>query len=180
MRIIDSAVPDFPALQELILAVGFPWYYARQTKPAEGQPVNPFLHGWVHMVFDNGVYYSEFADKIFAWVRPALVQAGESVSMLHRIRIVLNVITDQPYLNGAHVDLPNYPHKTALIYMNDSDGKTVIYNERWQPGYDGPFTVAQEIDAVANRMLIFDGMRYHSGTTPAKTPRRVILNVNYE
>ncbi len=179
MKIIDDAVPEFAAFQQQILDVGFPWYYARQTKPSADGESNPFLHGWVHMVFDNGIVYSEHAEKIFNWLAPVMGLAGEHVTMLHRVRIVLNVITDQPYLNGAHCDLAS-PHKTALIYINDSDGPTVIYKERWRQGYEGPFTVDHEIEAVANRMVIFDGLQYHTGTTPAKTPRRIVLNINYE
>jgi hypothetical protein len=178
MRIIDNALPDFAQFQTRILEPGFPWYYARATKASDGY-VNPYLYSWVHLVFDDGKWYSQFAQFITTEILSALALANEPVKGLFRVRVILNTISDQPYLNGAHVDF-TWPHKTALLYINDADGDTLIYNERWESGVPENLTVARQVAPLANRMVLFDGLQLHTGTTPTKTARRVVLNVNYE
>ena len=178
MRIIDNAMPNFAEVQDRILAPGFAWYYARATKKTD-EPINPYLYGWVHLVFDDGKWFSDAAQLVGEGVLGALAQAGEPVKGVFRIRLILNTISDRPYLNGPHVDLL-MPHKTALIYLNDADGPTLIYNERWSEPMPQTFTVGAQVEPVANRMAIFDGQRFHTGTTPTRTPRRIVLNINYE
>jgi hypothetical protein len=104
----------------------------------------------------------------------------------------MNTITPESFVDKAHVDM-NFNHQTALIYINDADGPTRIYNEKfedmfnqdkssYEKHYDlikDKLTVAETIEPVANRMVIFDGLHYHSGTTPSKTDRRIIININY-
>ncbi len=171
-------MPNFAEFQAKIMAPGFPWYYARATKQTDGY-INPYLYSWVHLVFDDGKWYSEAAQFISNEIVAALALANEAPKGVFRIRVIMNTITDQPYLNGAHVDF-TWPHKTALLYINDADGDTVIYNERWESGVPETLTVAQDIQPVANRLVLFDGLRLHTGTTPTKTARRVVLNINYE
>ena len=171
-------MPDFPELQAAIMAPGFPWYSALGTRVDYGN-VNPYLYGWVHMVFDKGNWYSEQAGLITHKVAGLFRALNEPVENILGLRIVMNTISDQPYLNGAHVDFV-YPHKTALLYINDSDGDTVIYKEQWKDGVPEKLTVAQTVPAVANRVFLFDGLHLHTGTTPAKTARRIVLNINYD
>jgi len=178
VRVIDDAMPGFAAFQAQVMAPGFPWHYARATRPGD-EAANPWLNGWVHLVLDNGQWFSPHLDLFMDSLTQMFVGLGEPVQGIHRIRVVLNTLTDRPHLNGAHVDLTT-PHKTALLYVNDADGDTVIYEERWREGYAGPFTEAHRVAPVANRLALFDGLTFHTGTTPVKTPRRVVVNINYE
>ena len=178
MRVIDNAMPGFADFQAQVMAPGFPWHYARATKPGD-EGVNPWLYGWVHLVFDNGQWFSHHHDLFMNAISQMFIALNEPVKGIHRIRVVLNTLTDQPYLNGAHVDLL-IPHKTALLYVNDADGDTLLYQERWREGYDGPYAEAHRIAPAANRLVLFDGLTFHTGTTPVKTPRRVVMNINYE
>jgi hypothetical protein len=178
MRVIDDAMPDFADLQAAIMAPGFPWYYARGTREDDGN-ANPYLYGWAHMVFDKGAWYSEQAGFITHKVAGLLQALKESVNSLLRLRIVMNTISDQPYLNGPHVDFV-YPHKTALLYINDADGDTVVYNEQWNDGIPDPLTVARTVAPAAGRAFLFDGLQLHTGTTPTKAARRIVLNINYD
>jgi len=178
MRVIDQAAPGFAELQARILEPGFPWRYARATREDDGEE-NPWLRGWVHMVYDHGHWYSQDAEFIVKQVVAMMGAVAEPISSIFRVRIVLNTITDRPYLNGAHVDFV-WPHKTALLYINDADGDTVIYEELCADERPQTFTVAQQIAPVANRLVLFDGQCFHTGTTPTRTARRVVLNVNYD
>jgi hypothetical protein len=178
VRVIDNAMPGFARFQAQVLAPGFPWYYARATRK-EDEGANPWLYGWVHLVLDNGEWFSQHHDLFMDEISRMFIALAEPVKGIHRIRVVLNTLTDQPYLNGAHVDLM-IPHKTALLYVNDADGDTVIYGESWREGYAGPYTEAHRVAPAANRLVLFDGQTFHTGTTPVKTPRRVVVNINYD
>jgi hypothetical protein len=178
VRVNDAAAPDFASLQTRVLAPGFPWHYARATREDDGQE-NPWLRSWVHMVYDHGNWYSQDGQFILSQILATMAAVGEPIANIFRIRIVLNTITDQPYLNGAHVDFV-WPHKTALLYLDDADGDTVIYQERWEGERPQAFTVSDQVAPAANRLVLFDGQRFHTGTTPTRTARRVVLNVNYD
>jgi hypothetical protein len=178
MRVIDNAAPGFDALQGRILEPGFPWYYARATQEKGGSD-NPWLRGWVHVVYDHGNWYSQDGEFILNHIVAMFAAVGEPATNIYRIRLVLNTISDRPYLNGAHVDFV-WPHKTALLYLDDADGDTVIYEERWQDPPPTAFTEAGRFAPAPNRLVLFDGLRFHTGATPTRAARRIVLNVNYD
>jgi hypothetical protein len=177
-RIIDRAAPQFEQLESHVMGVGFPWTYSRRTTK-DGGDDNPYLNGWAHLVYDQGKWYSAAHQSILGAVIDMMQACGEPMTEVFRIRFVLNTITHEPYLNGPHVDF-FWPHRTALLYLNDSDGDTLIYDERWSEDGPAASTVAQTVAPMANRLVCFDGLRFHTGTTPTRTARRVVLNINYE
>jgi hypothetical protein len=79
---------------------------------------------------------------------------------------------------------------TALFYLNDSDGDTIMYNEKYDPssGYNQydyyknvikmP-TVQSTVTPEENKMFWFDGLQYHSSNSPTNVTKRFIINVNY-
>tara|TARA_B100000287_G_C20627412_1_gene778409 strand:+ start:126 stop:707 length:582 start_codon:yes stop_codon:yes gene_type:complete len=82
------------------------------------------------------------------------------------------------------------PHIATIFYFNDSDGNTVIYNEKYD-SEDGIYsskvikekkielTVQKEIEPKANRLITFDGSFIHTGNVPCKHNNRIILNSNF-
>jgi hypothetical protein len=80
--------------------------------------------------------------------------------------------------NIPHVDYAP-PHKTLILYMNDTDGDTYIFNEKFSGKHLTTFTVKQTITPVENRAVIFDGHQYHAASNPLHHDYRVIINVNY-
>ena len=58
------------------------------------------------------------------------------------------------------------PHYSAVYYVNDSDGNTVI----------GDMKVAPR----ANRVVVFDGNIPHNGHSPCEHNNRIIINSNYD
>ena len=192
IKVLDNALPafDFKKLHDEIMHRDFPWNYGRQA--IEGQIVeNPFLYGFVRVVVNDGILIYDPHGTIEQTVRLALGYAGEKVKSILRIRCILNMVADENYEFGTHIDL-NQPHRTALIYLNDSDGDTIIYNERFTPSLltlGGKIsiddetlpdlTIRETVTPKANRMVIFDGHLYHSGRTPTTVSRRVAININY-
>lgn len=88
-----------------------------------------------------------------------------------------------------HVDRTD-PHHTALFYINDCDGSTVIYNEKCTGDeFSTPekiletlknkkMTIKKEIKSEKNKLVIFDGLQYHS-SRPSTSEYRYVINVNF-
>jgi len=67
--------------------------------------------------------------------------------------------------------------------VNDSDGDTIIYNETADdiqnlPGLDtSMLTIKQTVTPRKGRVVLFNGRRYHSSSTPT-TDKRCVINFN--
>jgi hypothetical protein len=192
IKVLDNILPayDFKLLHDEIMQFDFPWNHGRKAKHND-IVTNPFLYGFVRVIINDGTVLYDPHGIIEQSVRRALGYAGEKVESLLRVRCILNTVADKNYEFGTHIDL-NQPHRTALIYLNDSDGDTIIYNERFNPTiYFHDKNVEIDEDSIpelsvkntvtpkANRMAIFDGHLYHSGRTPTTVARRVAININY-
>lgn len=195
MKIIDNAFSSdvFKQLQDEILSFNFPWHYGRRVSPDDGSDDNPYMIGWVHTISDLGLetkYTQELFDAIQAELFRVLERENEPIAEIGRIRVICNTKADQPYATQPHVDFDNI-HQTALLYINDCDGDTIIYNEKYKPMFGmgsynhfsrikDQLTVKTVISPKANRLVLFDGLHYHSGTIPVVAGRRVIMNINYK
>ena len=69
----------------------------------------------------------------------------------------------------------------SLYYVNESDGDTWMFNEEFKQ-FPEPdvFTVKQRISPKPNRLIIFDGLCYHTASNPINSDSRVIININYK
>jgi hypothetical protein len=71
--------------------------------------------------------------------------------------------------------------KTLLYYVNNSDGETILYNEK----YNGvpikeELTVKQIIQPVKGRAVIFDSNQIHSGNIPTDKKYRLVINCIFQ
>ena len=77
-----------------------------------------------------------------------------------------------------HIDIENKEHLVALYYVCDSDGDTIIYNERKDQGLKATsYTIKEKVTPKQGRMVIFDGTLYHTAEQPKDNIRCV---VNYD
>ena len=78
-----------------------------------------------------------------------------------------------------HIDLDQgIEHIVALYYVCDSDGDTIIYNEREDQGLESKsYTIKEKVTPKQGRMVIFDGTLYHTAEQPENNVRCV---VNYD
>ena len=195
MIIIDNAFSEsmFKKIQEEILGFGFDWHYGRRVNEDDGSNENSFLIGWVHVVAgweSEQKFTPELYSLIESELSKVLTNNNEPCGEIIRVRIVCNTTADKSYITQPHVDC-DYTHQTVLFYINDADGDTIIYNEKFKPGLGiesvqlcraikHKLTIKAEIKPKANRLVIFNGLHYHSGTTPTESDRRVVMNINYK
>jgi len=99
-------------------------------------------------------------------------------------RSFLQLPLNKDYI-GEGVDTPHLdrtePHLVFLYYVNDSDGDTVIYNYKSKSSTDIPyFEDIKELKRITpkqGRVVIFDGLYWHTAEQPTKDIR-CIINFN--
>ena len=190
MLIIDDFLPKvkFDKLSKFVMSTEFPWFYSSHVSlpPWEDHQIQDPLametDGWYHMLYSVEDDYDSYYMNAFGDFFEELTQRfGYTENDLIRARLGLK----QPRLdhkdenyNLPHVDY-NYPHDTIIYYLNDSDGDTRMFREHAVKNPDCiTFNVDKRIEPKANRLVVFDGLQYHTASNPIKTTRRIILNVN--
>lgn len=88
-----------------------------------------------------------------------------------RVRGDMTVFNPLNHCHELHTDF-EYEHMTAIFYMNTSDGNTLLYDREGKE-------LIQEVEPIGNRLLIFDGMMQHTGHSPSKTRKRILINMNF-
>jgi hypothetical protein len=183
MIVIDDALPEeeFKLLEDIVFDDGkFPWYYVQSSAFSDPRDDYNSNGSWFHNVYRNGNYssvYDVFIRAINSYILPKV----DNCTTVDRIRIGKHTHVKENYVNGAHVDLAA-PHKVAILYMNDSDGPTILYKNRFKDTQiieKEDLEVMEKIDPKRNRLLIFDGLNFHSSSYPKDTKRRIVVNINF-
>lgn len=156
MKVIDNFLPEriFNPFQEGMMSNSFPWYWADEKVPDNNSYRNCQL---VHTLYENNKPYSDWD------ISPVISQL--KVKAIHRIKANLTLYTPEIYEYGLHTDV-DFQCYTAVYYLNTNDGYTI-------------FEDGAKVESVANRILIFDSTKKHTGTTCTNAKRRVVLNLNY-
>jgi hypothetical protein len=143
---------------------------------------------WVHFIFQDNNILSNLYPHFMPIVLDIADGCGLTVDFITRIR--LGCLTRTPYtvIHKPHIDFGD-PHFTALFYVNDSDGDTVIYNERFPYGDTDidhvkfseniKFTENTRSTPSFNKILVFDGSYYHSSSSPILNDRRLVVTMNF-
>lgn len=133
-----------------------------------------FTHWLKHKSKEESRYYDYFYNNIFL-----KFLNKNNINHSEVIRAKLNLVTSfkEGVHQTAHVDL-KYPHSVFLYYINDSDGDTVFFNEKYN-GTKQELTVANKISPEIGKGIVFDGLTYHSPTAPNKYPYRAVLNIDF-
>jgi hypothetical protein len=183
MKIIHNAFQKdlFKKIVETVTDTHFPWYYSATAYHDEK---GLYSYSFSHQVFDTQIR-SKSHSIIYPTFLKFLEDNNEKMTELLRIRCGLVGVTPYPYTHEAHVDFP-FEHKTALIYLNESDGPTTLYNEKFDPASEQDprhfykdLTINTQVNPEPNKMIIFDGLTYHTSCSPTKVPRRLVINFNY-
>lgn len=194
MKIIDNFLSetDFNTMNKIVMSNEFPWFYIDHASLA---PEDNILQdelaletcGFNHIVYDRdyGVksftynYMTNFFAKIsetFGYQERHMLRARFSMKFQKQ------GFTKDNY-NLPHVDY-YYPHQTMIYYINDSDGDTRVFDQFYtMTGLDSgiaqkTFSTQHRIEPKANRLLVIDGLQYHTASNPIDYHRRIIFNLN--
>ena len=191
IEVIDNFAPQdyFELIQNHVLSWHQNWYYQENITAGVFGKSGLGKHGFNCHVIKNT---NEFIDSYEAGLLTDLLvkmKNGIGCQNIVRSRLDMTVHTAGGMRFDPHVDSP-HPHVATIFYLNDSDGPTVIFNEKFEGSPEAmramaikidesKLTIQKEIEPKANRLLIFDGHYIHTGHVPAHHNNRVILNSNF-
>lgn len=158
MKVIENFLDksDFIKLKDHLTSEDLPWYYRKQAVTSKDPPY------FSHCFFNN----DEICSHNFDLVKPLLYKLNHS--SIIQIRANLFLQTKTPVQTAFHIDYTYKNFKTAILYINESNGPTIIKGEK-----------NIEVYPKQNKILIMDGNTPHAGTTQSDIKRRIVVNVNY-
>ena len=160
----------------------FPWYYTEDVTGA----------------YDSDSQHRTALGHDYVFIENEYNLTGERISIFHYLFLPMlknvcqkmniknvNVLQGRSFLqfplnlkdknvDTPHIDLHHREHLVVLYYVCDSDGDTIIYNEREQ---SNTYTIKQKVTPKQGRMVLFDGSLYHTAEQPLNNVR-CIVNYN--
>ena len=159
----------------------FPWFYIEDVTAAgdSDSQHRPGL-GHQYVEFDDvspGVVVSEHHELMVPMLRKVGFTVGiRDVKVLQGRSFLQFPVKERGEIDLPHIDICNKIHIVGLYYVMDSDGDTVIYNERKE---SETYTIKERVSPKQGRMVIFDGGLFHAAEQPLNSTR-CIINYNIE
>ena len=192
MKIVNDCFSKntFNRIRDSVFDNNTPWHFIKTTYNGSQFENLTDQYSWVHSVLINEVPTSHLFNLIYPELINLLVKNKEPFNKISRIRLGLITKTEQHCINNPHID-SNSKHKVGLIYLNNSNAPTYIYQETYDPdsGLDilqylnekiyGKLDILTVSACEENKLVLFNGLHYHSSSTPTDVPRRVVINFNY-
>ena len=189
--ILDNFLPKSyeDEIEKHFSSLEFPWYYNPGVSYSQEENAKFIANdsniketdGFVHRLIIENAKVSGYGDL----VRPIMyfVEDKFKVKVNYIIRARAVMIYKNPvfgeFHNVPHVDDMN-KHMTLIYYVNDSDGDTVIFKEKYVNDISySKKTVECRVEPRKGRAVLFDGHRYHTGLLPQTSKVRLVLNYNF-
>ena len=163
----------------------FPWFHTEDVTDAgelTSQHRPALAHQYVNLNDDD---VSEIESIFHHLFTPLLSKACQHLKMPQTeviqgrsfLQFPLRNI-DTSVVDTPHIDLDEgEEHIVVLYYVIDSDGDTVIYNERTK---SLTYTEKQRVTPKQGRVVIFEGGQYHTAEQPTKGTRCIVnYNLDY-
>ena len=181
VKVIDDFVEEdyFNQIQSTVTGDWQQWYYQSNLVGEYWGAGGLGKHGfncWIIQQPNN--FVDSYVAGLMTPLLQEMVQACECKNIL-RSRLDMTLYSPLDNTCPAHVD-EVIPHIATVFYFNDSDGNTVIYNEKFDKdkGLPEDLTIQKEVEPKANRLVLFDGSYIHTGHTPREHNNRIVLNTN--
>ena len=156
IKIIDNFLEDnvFTRIQNIVMGDYFPWYF--NDFKSDGYDTHNYQ--FTHTLIREGEFQSEFIQHMDSFFKRLDVKEA------FRIKMNLTTRTEKLFNHLYHTDFKDCT--TAIFYMNTNNGKTI-------------FKHGEEVNSVANRMVIFNSNLEHAATSHTDEKTRVVINFNY-
>ena len=159
----------------------FPWSYIEDVTASgdhDSQHRPALAHQYVEYIDGNPVgkkltiFHNLFLDMLKKVCRKMVIKNINVLQGRSFLQLPLN-LKDRT-VDTPHIDIYDKRHIVALYYVCDSDGDTIIYNERKE---SESYTIKQRVTPKQGRIVLFDGSLYHTAEQPLNN-HRCIVNYN--
>ena len=168
-KIIDNVIVQEKAniIENTLFHESFPWHFQRSIGKSDAEFATP---GFFHLLKHEGKVISPMFNHIRDIVDLSLIKSAyhnlEIDILIARAFLLLPFRNAKEY-DYKHVDIQR-EHIVCLYYVNDTDGDTFIFGKDKEDG------ISQRIQPKKNRVVLFDGLKYHSSSCPTQKERAVI------
>ena len=164
----------------------FPWYYIEDVSSGDSknQKRGGFTHGYVNEYGVESEYHYLFLELIKKSCSKINVKEVNAILGRSFLQLPSNIKRDD--VDTPHTDIP-VDHFVMLYYVCDSDGDTIIYNEKCNDldEFDDNinvvkkkvFSIQKKVTPKQGRVVLFNGKLYHTAEQPNNNMRCV---VNYD
>lgn len=144
-------------------------YYDKNTKDAP-----QFVHG----VVKNECQTSDFW-SVLRPIQYFLIAKVNKELTVNRCKINFNLsninFADNQYYT-PHKDPAEQGSYTAIYYVNDCDGDTLLFKEPETHNFDGEFEVIKRITPKKGKLIFFPSNTVHCGSPPRNADVRCVIN----
>jgi hypothetical protein len=190
-KVIDDFLPEVDQNYILSMVRRLEWQYNPQISGINPESVN--TPKWINMAprqngFESLIFEGKGTFREWQKLEPLFYALDDLMPFavdVMRARAGMFMPTPR---GGAHIPHVDYyfPHYTLLYYVNDSDGDTILYNEKVEtvnfgkdPEYPDRFSILDRVSPKQGRAVLFNGLHYHSSSLPKVSENRIAINVNF-
>ncbi len=162
----------------------FPWHFNGGTNETKNNNVvlNDIKYidsqQFVHLAYHNSQKYSPFYDTCLYIFNKFTKKHNINVENIFRVKANLILKDgDDVKVHYPHIDT-DHEHFVFLYYVNDSDGDTILFNEKY-PMENKNLTIDKKINPKAGKAVLFNGLQYHSSSSPIKNNIRCVINIDF-
>jgi hypothetical protein len=196
--VIDNFLPEAYQISFYNLLTGpvspFSWFFNKYSVSADpealaklfytDEPTQEHVQFNHNFIKDNKIVSEEFYKNFAPLVACFETHTNSKVEYIQRLKANLLINQEGPKLQPPHVDglsmvdgkYTCLGKKSLLYYVNNSDGDTILYNERFNGEPVGRVTEQLRVSPKKGRAIIFDSNQIHSGSAPTKKGYRVVIN----
>jgi len=172
--------------KKLLCEERFPWYYIEDVSSDDSgnQKRGGFTHGYVSEQGIESDYHHLFLELIKKSCSKINIKEVNAILGRSFLQLPSNIKRED--VDTPHTDIP-VDHFVMLYYVCDSDGDTIIYNEKCNnlDDYDDNinvvknkiFSIQKKVTPKQGRVVLFNGKLYHTAEQPNNNIRCV---VNYD
>jgi len=161
-------------LYAIVTTNEFPWYFLPRTvknpDPYDKQIFNEYDH-LTHVFIIDKTKNSEYMSIPIKMLDVFSEKSGIKFNTI--LRVQSNLILEKKFNkpSAPHIDCDD-KHYVLLIYLNDSDGDTILFNDNMEE--------IKRITPKRGRFVLFDGSIKHSVIPPINTKHRIVFNYNLQ
>lgn len=187
IKVIDNVIGKRyqEEIKTTLFGKSFDWHY-HQVLTSQEYGSN---FGFAHLLCESTVNStSPYCDYFLPLVYEISNKSGIDYEYLIRGRSFFQLPSSTKSTHDIfHVDDPRIPHFVFLYYVNDSDGDTIILEDKYEfredaitainPSLNGDsnLKILEKVTPKQGRVVVFDGAHYHAAGIP-KHNERVVLN----
>ena len=160
----------FEEISNVLCGNNFSWFYNENITYADVDLSTTDIndHGFSHWIVHPDRLSGSPYEQLFM---PLLRMIKECVKKdkILRARIDMTMIATEKIIHEYHQDFKR-ENIATILYINETDGETIIKENGTE----------KTVQPETNKLLTFDGTSWHTGCSPLKHKRRILLNSNYE